>query len=237
MITELSLQRFSDEWRDMMRKKNKVFLIIAVILVGLLITACERSATTGNNGGAQDGNDDQLTSILTVVASQQPVGDVTPEGVGGGADDEGFVAGEASPTPEGLSVEPPTATPLPPTATPIPTAAELTVPNTYTLKKGEFPFCLARRFNVDVNSLLSANNLARGATYPEGLTLTIPKNGPAFQGERMLLTHPVTYTVLSGDTFYNIACRYGNVYPEQIASVNNMSVNDTLQAGTQLSIP
>jgi LysM repeat protein len=201
-------------------------------LVGLLVTGCSRSATTDNNANAQGDSDDQLTSILTVVASQQPVGDLTPVGEGGGTGE-----GDATPTPEGLSIEIPTETPVPPTETPVPTPEEMVVPSTYTLRKGEFPYCLARRFNVDVDSLLSANNLARGSLYAEGLTLTIPKNAPEFKGERSLLTHPVMYTVLAGDTFYKIACRYGDVYPEEIASVNNMTVEDALQAGMQLSIP
>jgi LysM repeat protein len=216
-----------------MRKKNKVFLIIAVVLIGLLVTGCSRSATNENNANAQGDSDDQLTSILTVVASQQPVGDLTPVGEGGGTEEDGATA-----TPEGGAVVVlPTETPIPPTETPVPTPEEMVVPSTYSLQKGEFPYCIARRFNVDVDSLLSANNLARGSLYAEGLTLTIPKNAPEFKGERSLLTHPVTYTVLGGDTFYKIACRYGDVYPEEIASVNNLSLSDTLQPGMELSIP
>ena len=113
----------------------------------------------------------------------------------------------------------------------------MVVPTTYTLHKGEHPYCLARRFDVDVDDLLSANNLARGAMYPEGLNLTIPSNADAFQGQRALLTHPVMYTIQYGDTFFTIACRYGDVSPEDIATVNGMSLNDVLTYGEQLSIP
>ena len=111
------------------------------------------------------------------------------------------------------------------------------VPTTYTLNKGEHPYCLARRFDVDVDDLLAANNLARGAMYPEGLTLTIPTSADSFQGQRSLLTHPVLYTIQYGDTWFTIACRYGDVFPEEIASMNGMSLNDLLTSGEQLQIP
>jgi LysM repeat protein len=214
-----------------MRKKNKVFLLLAILLVGLLISGCERSATgnganSGNNG---DGELDQLDLIMTNVAANTPVGEVTPMGT-----NQGVLPGDGTQqaeTPE------PTATPLPPTPTPIPPTPQMVVPTTYTLHEGEWPYCIARRFNVDVDTLLSANNLARGAVYPAGLTLTIPQNAGNFKGERMLNTHPVVYTVQYDDTFYSIACRFGDVYPEEIAAANGMSVTDTLTAGTQLSIP
>ena len=39
-------------------------------------------------------------------------------------------------------------------------------PATYTLQSGEFPWCIARRFNVDPNELLSLNGLTDGQTPP-----------------------------------------------------------------------
>jgi LysM repeat protein len=221
-----------------MRKKNKVFLIVMVLLIGLLFAACTRSATTGNDdaGGNSGSNNDALSLILTDVAASTPAGEATPMGEGGGTGEgEGFTSGEA--TSAVVNTPEPTATPMPPTATPSPTVPVPVVPTTYTLKKGEHPYCIARRFDVDVDTLLAANNLARGAMYPEGLTLTIPQNSDGFQGERSLMTHPVMYTVQYGDTWSMIACRYGDVFPEEIAAANGMSLTDTLTAGTQLSIP
>ena len=55
--------------------------------------------------------------------------------------------------------------------------------------------CIARRFNVDPDALLSASGLTSPDLYYAGLTLTIPQSG-AFPGSRMLATHPTTYTVL-----------------------------------------
>src|SRR5690606_3962464 len=46
-------------------------------------------------------------------------------------------------------------TPLP-AATSVPPGVR---PSTYTLQKGEFPYCIARRFNVDPTQLLSMSGL------------------------------------------------------------------------------
>ena len=51
----------------------------------------------------------------------------------------------------------------------------------YTLQNGEFPYCIARRFNVDPDALLSASGLTSPDIYYAGLTLTIPQSG-AFPG-------------------------------------------------------
>ena len=219
-----------------MRKKNKVFLITAILLVSLLFTACTRSAAPANNGSGDNSGTagDELSVILTNVAASTPIGDDTAMGEGGG-EGQGFTDGSA--TTVVINTPEPTATPEPPTPTPSPTIPVPVVPTTYTLQKGEHPYCIARRFDVDVDTLLAANNLARGGMYPEGLTLTIPQNSGGFQGERALMPHPVVTTVQYGDTWSIIACRYGDVFPEEIAAANGMSLSDPLTAGTELSIP
>ncbi len=83
------------------------------------------------------------------------------------------------------------ATPSGPTATPVPAGVR---PASYTLQNGEFPYCIARRFNVDPDALLRASGLTSPDVYYPGLTLTIPQSG-AFPGSRMLASHPTTYTV------------------------------------------
>jgi LysM repeat protein len=90
---------------------------------------------------------------------------------------------------------------------------------------------------VDVNALLSANNLSKEGLYKEGLTLTIPKNAASFVGSRALRKHPTTYTVTSDDTFYRIACKFGDVFPEEIASANGMTLKDDLTVGATIQIP
>lgn len=121
-----------------------------------------------------------------------------------------------------------------PTTTPIPAGVR---PASYTLQNGEFPYCIARRFNVDPDQLLSMSGITSPDLYYPGLTLTIPQSG-AFPGSRMLATHPTTYTVASGDeTIYGIACKFGDIDPSAIASANGLSASAKLTAGQSIKIP
>ena len=125
-------------------------------------------------------------------------------------------------------------TPSGPTITPVPAGVR---PATYTLQNGEFPYCIARRFNVDPDALLNASGLTSPDLYYPGLTLTIPQSG-AFPGGRMLASHPTTYSVLSGDeTVYSVACKFGDIDPATIASANSISIAAKLTAGQKLQIP
>lgn len=112
-------------------------------------------------------------------------------------------------------------------------------PTTYTLQKGEFPYCIARRFNVDPDQLLSLSGLtsAEANSLVTGTVLTIPQSG-SFPGNRSLTSHPASYTVASADeTVYSVACKYGDVDPNAIASANNISVSAKLTVGQVLQIP
>jgi LysM repeat protein len=119
-----------------------------------------------------------------------------------------------------------------------PTPTQAPKPASYTLQQGEFPYCIARRFNVNPEELLSLNGLTDGQVYYPNLTLKIPQTGNPFPADRALRAHPTTYTVASSDeTVYGVACRFGNVDPAAIAAANGISVGATLTAGQQLSIP
>jgi len=110
-------------------------------------------------------------------------------------------------------------------------------PTSYILKNGEFPYCIARRYNVDPDELLRLSGLSAGILYPPGTSLTIPQSG-SFPENRMLKTHPASYTVVSSDeTVYSVACLYGDVKPEDIATANGISVDTVLASGKVLSIP
>ncbi len=113
-----------------------------------------------------------------------------------------------------------------------------TRPATYTLQSGEFPYCIARRFNVDPDDLLALNGLTRGDIYMPGLVLQIPQTG-SFPGERALMPHPATYTVTGNNdtTFYAIACKYGDIGPGRIAQANNLPVSAELTVGQKINIP
>jgi LysM repeat protein len=110
-------------------------------------------------------------------------------------------------------------------------------PSEWTLRSGEFPYCIARRFDVDPSALLSLNGLTNGNIFYAGRTLKIPQSG-TFPGTRALRNHPATYTAAGNDTVYSIACLYGDVRPEDIVRANSLSSADVdLTSGQQLSIP
>ncbi len=122
-----------------------------------------------------------------------------------------------------------------PTLTPSANAALLA---SYRLQRGEFPYCIARRFNVDPNELLSLSGLLGREIFPAGTLLQIPQTGKPFPGERMLQLHPALYSVSrSGQTLYGVACAFGDIDPLLIAQSNNLPVDSQLYKGQQLQIP
>jgi LysM repeat protein len=139
-------------------------------------------------------------------------------------------------TPAPVTVVPVTKSPTPQSTVVVPTYST-SRPASYTLQMGEFPYCIARRFNVNPDDLLSANHITDGSIFYPGLTLTIPQSG-SWPGDPSLHNHPDTYTVDSADTtIYGVACYYGNVYPQAIANANNLSLSATLTVGQHLTIP
>jgi len=113
-----------------------------------------------------------------------------------------------------------------------------TPPPTHVLQKGEWPYCIARRLDVNPEELISLNGLTRGDIYYPNLTLKIPQTGNHFPPPRAFRTHPTTYTVTASDqTVAGVACLFGDVYPSAIAQANGISESSAVTAGQVLSIP
>lgn len=112
-------------------------------------------------------------------------------------------------------------------------------PQTWTLMTGEHPYCIARRFDVNISDLLSLNGMTNSSRPTAGTILKIPSSGSwsSAHGNRYLIVHPATYTVVSGDTIYSIACRFGDVDPNAILSVNGLSSGSILTPGQTIQIP
>jgi LysM repeat protein len=124
------------------------------------------------------------------------------------------------------------------TSGPLPTSAPVGFrPARYELKRGEFPYCIARRFDVDPQELLRLSGLTIGQAYnlSTGTVLVIPQSG-SFPGTRALASHPASYTASSGDTIYSVACKFGDVTPDAIAQANSLTV-ENLTGGQSYSIP
>ena len=215
-------------------------MILLILVLSLVLAGCTRSATKGGGGDVvvdtpdipfPVGPENNPNRITEIVAATQTA-DAQMGGETGGASQP--EQGVATATPEAGVDETPKALPTS-TNVVIPTATP-GLPTTYTLQEGEFPYCIARRFNIDPNELLSVNNIS-GFVSP-GTTLTIPTGStwPA-EFERALIAHPTTYNVLAGDTIYKIACQFGDVDPNDIIVANNLEDPYTLTPGQVLNIP
>ena len=217
---------------------KKLILILAVgMALSLFLVACERSASqaplptptaTGNPAVTDPMKMLQLLATQTALAGTGLPISGTP-----------IVVGTiVNPTP--TSLIPPTGAPGITTTPATPLAITITPlarPATYTLHEGEFPYCIARRYNIDPDVLLSLNGLSGGETFSPGLVLTIPQTAAPFPSTRALIQHPATYTIQANDTIYSIACKYGDVDPLAIVAVNSLTAPYTLHAGQSLSIP
>ena len=212
-----------------------VLVSLSIILAGCRLSASTPPSTTETPDPAMSTLEAELALIATQTyvagggevapATQPPEGETTPTT----QPDTGPVATEEV-------TEPPP--PEQPTSTPVVVfTATPGIPTTYQLQKGEFPFCIARRFNVNQNELLSLNGLSTGSVVPVGLTLKIPQTGNHFFGQRALMNHPAKYTVAAGDTIYTVACKYGDVDPTAIAQANGLESPYNLPSGKVLQIP
>jgi LysM repeat protein len=221
-----------------MKQKTLYFILVAVLMVGVL-TACELPASRApdSNGAAATPTaesvfptpketEDSIGMILTqtAMANQTPVVVV------------------ATPTPQivGETPQVPVATPTPsiilPPASWSPTPG---LPQTYSLQSGEFPYCIARRFNLDIAAFQNSNpgvNFSSSKFSP-GLSLKIPQGSTWSSGPRALKAHPTNYTVQSGDTIYVVGCKFGDVDPNGIIAVNALQSPYTLTVGQPLKIP
>jgi len=230
--------------------KNRIIIISLAVAAILLLAACEKSASqptlatptaVGTNATPQPLGLQHLQDLGTQTAMY-----VQTEVALGVFTAVPTDMSLASPTPSGTettATEPPvtlaTVTPMSaPTPLPVIAVASPTPgrPASYTLHAGEFPYCIARRFDVDPGALMSLNGLSAGQILLPGMSLNIPATG-SFPGTRALQAHPTQYTVAVNDTFYSIACVFGDVDPSAIAAANGLTLTSPLTTGQALNIP
>lgn len=235
----------------MSRTNRGLTIASTLLLVALLVSACEQPYSTPPAGTNTpiDPNSFFSTPIPSQPANMQDVETITTQTAAAGLPTQT----PGGPTATMAVVTGATATPiinLPVTSTAtqavvvVPTSTSVPAgsrPTTYTLKQGEFPYCIARRFNVDPDDLLSASGLsgAQSDSLSTGTVLTIPQSG-SFPGDRSWHDHPATFTVgvtYDTNTVYGVACYYGDIEPSVIAQNNGISVDATLTAGQTLNIP
>jgi LysM repeat protein len=219
-------------------KSKYLFVFVLVLLLAWSLAACERSASAPPEDEAAfptlAGTQDTMETLgiyatqTAVAAEAEGASEAPPEE----AAPEEQPAAEEAETPAEPAEEP-----APEEAAPV-VPESYPVPDTYTLQKGEFPYCIARRFDIAPAALLQANGLTNGSTTYPGQELKIPKTAGAFNaGARSLRTHPGSYTVQAGDTVYSIACLYGDVDPRAIEAANGLSGAYSLNVGQSIQIP
>ncbi|NPV86524.1 MAG: LysM peptidoglycan-binding domain-containing protein [Anaerolineae bacterium] len=93
-------------------------------------------------------------------------------------------------------------------------------PESWIVQYGEFPACLAARFNIDLNYFLSYNKLSVDSIIHPGQELFFPTEEHPYKGKRTWMKHPSEYKVAAGEDLFIIACKFGDVRPEDIAEAN-----------------
>ncbi len=197
--------------------------VLAIVILALALSSCKLPASTPAPVAATPTSEISFPTSPAAPGSTTPVVQSQPT---------------AQPTPTVMVVT--AITPIPPIS---PTANPYTYvaparPQNYTIQKDESPYCIARRFDLDPDSLLALNGLTKNSIVQPGDVLKIPQTGNWSAGNRYLAAHPATYTVRSGDSIYKIACAvYGDVDPLAIAAANGLAAPYTLSVGQVLQIP
>ncbi len=98
---------------------------------------------------------------------------------------------------------------------------------TYTVKRGDTLWAIARKYNVTVENLVTWNNISNANLIYPGEVLKINPTNNA---------HLIKYVVVSGDTLDSIASRY-NTSVYELTKLNNISNPNYLYIGEVIYIP
>lgn len=238
--------------------KKRIFgLVVVLLAVSFLFTACQRPASVSPTTAPVATDSEipfpvatQPQIMVDILKSTQTAAALTTHSTETSpilktstpaftfntpmANTTPAVGGETTPmagvTPSPMALTTPVPTKI---IYPTPTPGR---PTTYILQAGEFPWCIARRFNVNIADLLNQNGMDVNSRPAIGTSLNIPTSG-SFDGARALKTHPATYTVLAGDTMGKIACSFGDADPNTINAANGLTAGTVLTPGQILQIP
>ena len=103
--------------------------------------------------------------------------------------------------------------------------------DTYVVKTGDSLFNIASRYGISVDELKSTNNLDSDVLFV-GQQLLVPTSSNIIDTD---ITNYVDYRVVSGDTLYSIASRYG-ISVDELKSINNL-VNNNLSVSQVIKVP
>ena len=103
--------------------------------------------------------------------------------------------------------------------------------DTYVVKTGDSLFNIASRYGISADELRRINNLDSDVLFV-GQQLLVPTSSSIIDTD---ITNYVDYRVVSGDTLYGIASRYG-ISVDELKSINNL-VNNNLSVGQVIKVP
>jgi len=238
-------------------RKPEYLLLIGFLLMVLAASGCNRPIPGSRRASAtslpstleplsltRTSLSGQIMATLTAAGgSPVPLSQFTPTAI---MQDQTAVPTTAPATPQPTETTPPSPSATQPAITasaapekPVSQSPRLIAapPEFYQLRRGEFPWCLARRYNVNPRQLLRINGFYVGQIFYPGQAVFFPENPKPFPGERMLRYHPAAYTVRRGDTIFSISCYFGDVDPITLAEFNGLNPPYRLKAGQLLSIP
>jgi hypothetical protein len=201
-------------------KKYLIALSLLSILMLVLASGCQMKASKPSSIKptptvlALFSEEDPAVMIAARQSVEEPATAAEPAASSSSEDDENDEEAEATP--------------------------DLHRPETYSLNKGEWPFCIARRYNLNPIDLLNASGLSLESKPDVGFVLKIPQTGewPESRfGHRYIREHPAMHEVVAGETLNTIACLYGDVDPGEIVEANELPEPYTITAGKMLRIP
>lgn len=217
-------------------------LTIFVVLLTLILVACERPAPT-EDVVPSDTDATEPLEFPTAPAegetgSDQPTAVPPIDNTDPITPTQG---GVSDPTLEGVQPTPTTA--------PVPTEGSSTAPNTeqiHTVLQGDTLYALALLYGVSSEEIIAANNLSNPDSLELGQQLIIPVPGTVDlggdepvdngAGDEPASSGEISYVVQPGDTLYRIGLVYGFTV-EELADYNSIADPTSLDIGQEILIP
>lgn len=209
--------------------KNRSLVITLIVLIAIVAVGCTRSASTAPPSDSEL-TIDEINQRATMDAIREAILTQTHE-------PDSVIL-----TPTATSVVPttpptsaaPTETPLVVVDTPTPLVG---VTQSYIVQLGEWVYSIARKFGIDPDALIAANNLQYPYDLSVGQELTIPAStGGTPEPGSTPMTGGTEYTVQAGDWIASIAKKF-SVTEQAIIDANNLVFPYIIYPGDVLTIP
>lgn len=219
----------------------KRILLTLLLLCALALTACERPAQTAP--------EDQSDPNSATLDDEKPEATLESPVNGYPAPTDGApLTGDATAVP---GAEPGAEATVAPTAVPEPTE-ETPTQVIHEVQTGETLLAISLIYGVDVQDIVTANNLASADVLDVGQQLIIPVGGlpdepaggetgdeEAGGGAPDPTTEPTgeqIHIVQAGENLFRIALRYGTTV-DALVEYNNLANPDQLEVGQEIRIP